>query len=125
VEILSVKAFKDWYVSQVPKNPIIIPQEAHQALGMCFHMGFLRFTPPLCGYYHSPSTWYLQFFSASQLGVSTRKWGSWFRHGEVELSFKEFVASPAMMRLGLMSIKPEVGYTKSFPVCYFLRIMQL
>jgi hypothetical protein len=37
-------------------------------------------------------------------------------------SFKEFLASPAVMRLGLLSIMPDVGHTKSFPVCYILRV---
>jgi hypothetical protein len=54
-----------------------------------------------------------------------KKWGSQFRLGEVGPSFKEFLASPAMMRLGLVSIKPDVGCTKSFPACYFLRVMPL
>jgi hypothetical protein len=80
---------------QVPKNLIVIPQEAHQALGICFHMGFLRFNPPLYNYYCRPSTWGLEFSSASHLGASTRKWGSWFRLREVEPRFKEFLASPA------------------------------
>jgi hypothetical protein len=31
-------------MSRIPKSPIVIPQAAHQALGTCFHMGFLRFT---------------------------------------------------------------------------------
>jgi hypothetical protein len=65
-------------------------------------MGFIRFTPPLCDYSHSPSKWDIQFSSASQLGASTRKWGFQFRLGEVELSFKEFLAPPAMIRLGLL-----------------------
>jgi hypothetical protein len=86
---------------------------------MCFHVGLLRFTPPLCNYSHISSTWDLQFSSASQLGESTRKWGSQFRLGEKEPSFKEFLASPTMMRLGLMSIKPDVGCTKSFPGRFF------
>jgi hypothetical protein len=38
-----------------------------------------------------------------------RKWGSWIRLGEVELSFKEFLASNARMHLGLLSIEPDVG----------------
>jgi hypothetical protein len=92
---------------------------------MCFHVGFLRLNPPLCDYSRSPSTWDLQFSSASQLGASMRKWGSRYRLGEVDPSFKEFLASPAMMRLGLVSIKPGVGRTKSFPDCYFLRVMPL
>jgi hypothetical protein len=92
---------------------------------MCFHVGFLRFNPPLCNYSRSPATWDLQFSSASQLVASTRKWGSWFRLGEVEPSFKEFLTSPAMMHLGLMSIKPDVDSTKSFPAFYFLRVMPL
>jgi hypothetical protein len=46
-------------------------QLAHQALGICFHMEFLRFTPPLCNYSCSLSTWDLQFSSASQLGLLT------------------------------------------------------
>jgi hypothetical protein len=87
-------------VSRIPKTPIVDPQASQQALGMYFHVGFLRFTPPLCNYSCSPSTWDLQFSSASQLGVSTRKWGSRLRLGEVESSFKEFLASPARMRLG-------------------------
>jgi hypothetical protein len=54
-----------------------------------------------------------------------RKRGSWFMLGEVESNFKEFLASPAMMRLGLVSIKPDMGYTKLFPACYCLRVMPL
>jgi hypothetical protein len=96
-----VMAFKDLHMSWIVEKPIIIPQ-AHQALGMCFHVGFLRFTPLLCNYSRSPSTWDLQFSSASQMGASMRKRGSWFRLGEVEPSFKEFLASPEMMCLGLM-----------------------
>jgi hypothetical protein len=83
-------------------SPIVIPKAAHQALGRCFHVGFLRFTPPLCNYSYIPSMWDLQFTSASQLGASTRKWGSRFRLGEVEPSFKEFLASPAMMRFQVL-----------------------
>jgi hypothetical protein len=52
--------------------------------------------------------WDLEFSSASQLG-------------NVEPSFKEFLAFPAMMRLGLVSIKPDVGRAKSFPACYFIK----
>jgi hypothetical protein len=92
---------------------------------MCFHVGFLRFDPPLYNHSRSPSTWDLQFSSASHLGASTRKGGSQFRLREVEPNFKAFLASPAMMRLGLFSIKPDVGCTKSFPACYFLRVMPL
>jgi hypothetical protein len=76
------------------KNQVVIPQEAFQALGMCFHVGLQRFTPPLCNYSRSPSTWDLQFSSASQMGASTRKWGSRFRLGEVEPSFNEFLLLP-------------------------------
>jgi hypothetical protein len=104
---------------------IVIPQESHHSLGTCFHVGFLRFNLPICNYSRSTSTWDLQFSSASQLGASMRKWGSWFRFREVEPSFKEFLASHAMMRLGLLSIKPDLGHTKSFPACYFLRVMPL
>jgi hypothetical protein len=57
VKKLFIMDFKDLYVSQVSKNLIIIPQAAHQVLGMCFHVGFLRFTPPLSDYSHIPSTW--------------------------------------------------------------------
>jgi hypothetical protein len=67
----------------------------------------------------------LKFFSVSHLGASTRKWGSQYKLGEVESSFKEFLASPTMMGLGLVSIKPEMGCTKSFPACYFVRVMPL
>jgi hypothetical protein len=76
---------------------IVIPQAAHQDLGMCFHVGFLRLTTPLCDYSQSPSAWDIQFSSASKLGLSTRKWGSRFRLGELESSFKEFLASPTRM----------------------------
>jgi hypothetical protein len=65
-----------------------------------------------------------------------RRLGSWFRLREVEpsfkefdtsrmdacSSFKEFIHSSAIMCLGLMSIKPDVGYKKSFPACFF-RVM--
>jgi hypothetical protein len=108
VNILFVTAFKDLYMSRVSKNPIVIPQAAHQALGMCFHVEFSRFTHPVCNKSLIPSTWGLQFSSASQLGESTRKRGSWFRLGEIEPSFKEFLASLAMMGLGLVTIKPDV-----------------
>jgi hypothetical protein len=40
---LFVTAFKDLYVSRVlfrKKNLNVIPQAVHQALGMCFHVGF-------------------------------------------------------------------------------------
>jgi hypothetical protein len=74
-EKLFVTDFKDLYVSLfLEKNsPIVISQEAYQALGTCFHLGFLRFTPTLFNYTRNPSTWDLQFSSASHLGVSTRK----------------------------------------------------
>jgi hypothetical protein len=78
-------------------NLIFIAQAAHQALGMFFHVGLLRFIAHFCKYSRSPSTWDLQFSSASHLRASTKKWGSWFRLGEVEPSFKEFLASPEWM----------------------------
>jgi hypothetical protein len=98
-------ACMDLYISRVlfrKNSPIVIPQAAHQALGMCFLVGFLRFTPLLCDYSLSHSIWDLQFSSASQLGASTRKWGSWFRLREVEPSFKEFLTSPARMRFQVL-----------------------
>jgi hypothetical protein len=55
------------------KKSNLIPQAAHQALGMCFHMGLLRFTPLFCNYSRRPSMKDLKFSSASQLGASTRK----------------------------------------------------
>jgi hypothetical protein len=135
VEKLSffVTAFKDLYVSQVlflaKNSPIVIPQAAHQALSICFHVEFLRFTPQLCDYSRSPSTWYLQFSSFSHLGASTRKWCSWFILGDVGFYYfsrtdafpisKKLLASPAMMLVGLLSIKPDAGHTKSFPACFF------
>jgi hypothetical protein len=127
VKKLFVTVFKDFYMSRVlfRKKTIFIPQAADQALGSCFQVGFLRFTPPLCDYSCIPSKWDLQFSPASQLGASMRKWDSWLRLGEVEPSFKDFLASPTMMRLGLLSIKPDVGCTKSLPACYFLRVMPL
>jgi hypothetical protein len=92
---LFVAAFKDLYVSLAIKKTIIIPQASHQAVDMCFNLGFLRFNPPLCDYSRSASTWDLQFPSASQLEESTSKWGSQFMLGEIEPSFKEFLASLA------------------------------
>ena len=68
---LFVTAFKDLYVSQVPKNPFVIPPALTRS-GACAFTRDLRFTPPLCDYSRSPSTWDLQFSSASQLGASTR-----------------------------------------------------
>jgi hypothetical protein len=73
---LSVIAFKDLSVSRVlfrKNSPIVIPQVAHQAPDTCFHMESLRFTPPLCNYYHSPLTWDSQFSSTFQVGETTRK----------------------------------------------------
>jgi hypothetical protein len=58
--------FKDLYVSQVPKNPFVIPPALTRP-GTCAFTRDLRFTPPLCDYPRSPSTWDLLFFSASQL----------------------------------------------------------
>ena len=90
-------AFKDLYVSQVPKTQSLFQQAAHQALARALTRD-LRLTPPLCNYFCSPSTWDLQFSSASQLGASMRmvlRSKSWFRLGEVEPSFKKFLASPA------------------------------
>jgi hypothetical protein len=55
--------------------------------------------------------------------VSTRKWGSRFRLGEVEPSFKGFLASTAMMRLGLMPIKPDIGH-KKFSIAVLLQASQ-
>jgi hypothetical protein len=54
------------------------------------------------------------------MGASTKKSGSLCMTGKVVPSFKEFLASPEMMHLWVMSIKPEMGCTKSFPACYFL-----
>jgi hypothetical protein len=48
-----------------------------------------------------------------------RKWGSQFRLGEVEPSFKEFLASPAMIRLELLSSKANMGRAKSFQLAIF------
>jgi hypothetical protein len=70
---LFVTAFKDLYMFQDHKIPIVIPQAPYQALGTCFHVRFLWFIPQLCDYSRSPSTCDLQFSSASQLEVSTRK----------------------------------------------------
>jgi hypothetical protein len=56
VKKLIVMALKDLYVSLVLfKKTIDILQAAHQALGVCFHMVFLRFTPPLRNYSLSTS----------------------------------------------------------------------
>jgi hypothetical protein len=52
-------------------NPIVIPPALTRP-GACAFKRDLRFTPPLCNYSRSPSTWDLQFSSASQLGASTR-----------------------------------------------------
>ena len=66
-------------------------------------LGIMRFTPPLCDYSRSPSTWDLQFSSASQLGASMRiclRSKSRFRLREGEPSFKEFLVSPEKCVLG-------------------------
>jgi hypothetical protein len=125
VKEVFVTAFKDLHMSRVPKNSIVIPAGSSPGPGFEVSQWDFRFTPPLCNYSRSPSTWDLQFSSASQLGESTRKWSSQFRLGEVDPSFKEFVASPATMHLGLMSIKPDVRCTKLFSACYFLRALPL
>jgi hypothetical protein len=62
------------------------------------------------------------FFCLSAGSINKER-GSQFRLGEVEISFKEYIASTTMMRLGLLSIKPGVCHKKSFPTCYFLRVM--
>ena len=66
--------------------------------GLVLSRGIMRFTPPLCDYSRSPSTWDLQFSSASQLGASTRilSFGLSSKLKKKEPSFKEFLASPAM-----------------------------
>jgi hypothetical protein len=46
----------------------------------------------------------LKIANSSQIGASTRKWGSQCKLREVEPSFKEFLASPAMMHLGLFGV---------------------
>jgi hypothetical protein len=43
-----LRLFRTLHVSRVPNNTIVIPQVDHQALCTCFHMEFIRFTPPLC-----------------------------------------------------------------------------
>jgi hypothetical protein len=89
------------YISRVPKNPIVIQQAAHQALGMCFYVRFLRFNPPLYNFSHRPSNsmWYLKFSSTSQLGASKRKGlFSQCMLGEVLPRFKAFLVAPAQMR---------------------------
>ena len=40
VKKLSGTAFKDLYVSQVPKNPIVISTGSSPGPGTCFHVGF-------------------------------------------------------------------------------------
>jgi hypothetical protein len=65
-----------------------------------------RFSPLLCNYFCSLSMWDLQFSYASNLEASMRKGlCSRFRLGEVEPSFKEFLAFPSRMHLALVSIK--------------------
>jgi hypothetical protein len=67
-------------------------QGAHQALGTCIHVRYLKYTPQICNYYHSPSMWGLQFFSDSQLEASTRKVLCFqFRLGEVEPSLRRLL----------------------------------
>jgi hypothetical protein len=118
-------AFKELYMSRVLFKKKIAQLLFHRQLTRPRALAFtwdLRFTPPLCDYSRSPSTWDLLFSSASQLGASTRKWGSWFRLGEVEPSFKEFLASPAIMRLGccqlslawFVQIVPSLLFFKSY-----------
>jgi hypothetical protein len=44
---------------------------------------------------------------------------SWFRLGEVDPNFKEFLTSPAVMPFGM---KPDMGPMKFLPNHYFLRV---
>jgi hypothetical protein len=67
-----VMAFKDLYMSRVTKIPIVVPQAAHQALGMFFHVIFLRFTPLLFNYSLRLSMLHLYSSTAAYLGASTR-----------------------------------------------------
>jgi hypothetical protein len=39
--------------------------------------------------------------------------------GNIESSFKKFITSNVMIRLGLIQVKPDLGFKKDFPTCYF------
>jgi hypothetical protein len=54
-EKVSVPALKDFYVSQVPKNPNVIIGSS-SGPERIISRGILRFTTPLCDYSRSPST---------------------------------------------------------------------
>ena len=114
------------------KTRSLFQQAAHQALARAFTWD-LRFTPPLCDYSRSPSTWDLQFSSASQLGASTRmvcvqNLGLCSeRESQVLRSFLLLPQCVLDLKSVLSeSIKPDfLGRTKSFPALLFLVAMLL
>jgi hypothetical protein len=117
-------------VSQIPKNPVVIPPALTRRWACAFTRGF-RFTPPLRNYSRSTSTWNLQFSSASQLRASKKKCVQKIGYIlEKESSFKEFLASPAQCNLDFTcflseSIKPSfLGCMRVFPA-YFLSTLNL
>ena len=108
----------------------LFQRSAHQAPACAFTRD-LRFTPPLCDYSRSPSTWDLQFSSASQLGASMRI-GFAFkrfkilglcseRESQVLRSFLLLPQCVLVLKSYLSeSIKPDfLGRTKSFPALFF------
>jgi hypothetical protein len=81
----------------IGSTQLSLSQPALTRPGACDFTRDLMFTPPLCNYYRSPSTWGLQFSSASQPGASTRKCVKKLRFSlEKEPSFKEFLVSAAV-----------------------------
>jgi hypothetical protein len=67
---------------------------------------------------------FFQFSSVSQLrGMCVQN--IQLNVGEGEPSFEEFLASPAVMRLGSVSIKPYLGPKTLLPACYFSMAMLL
>jgi hypothetical protein len=91
---LYVMAFKDLFVSQVPKTKVL-PMRSSKDPKRAFNRD-LRFTPLLCKSSLHPSKKELQFSSVSQLGASMRI-GSRIsvKLREVESQFKQFLDSHA------------------------------
>jgi hypothetical protein len=66
----------------------------------------LRPKPPLAHYSEFIFVTAFEDLYVSWVPKNPRKWGSWFRLGEIEPSFKDFLASSAMIHLGCCQLIP-------------------
>jgi hypothetical protein len=100
---LFVTAFKDLYVSWVPKNPIVIPQAASSTgPGHVLSCGIPKvYSSTLKLLQYSFNVGFTVFFCLSSRSVNEER-GSLFRLGEVEPSFKEFLNCTARMRFQVL-----------------------